>query len=68
MWGPTQDLAPIVYAVLTFIEYKQTDKHPDKQSIHIVTPRVISITTPTYKFYLLLELDLISDWLNRPLD
>ena len=65
MWGPTQDLAPIGYAVLTFIEYKQTDKHPDKQRIHIVT---ISIITPTYRFYLLLESDLISDWRDRPLD
>ena len=37
MWGPTQNLGPIGFAILRFIGYirseKQTD--PDKQSIYI---------------------------------
>ena len=35
MWGPTKTLCPIGSAVLAFIGYKQTNKHPDKQSMHI---------------------------------
>ena len=31
-WGPTQNLGPIGSAVLTFIGYKQTNKHPNKKT------------------------------------
>ena len=34
MWGPTQNLGPIGSAVLTFIEYKQTDAQTEKQRIY----------------------------------
>ena len=32
MWGPTQNLGRIDLAVLTFIGYKQTNKHTDRQA------------------------------------
>ncbi len=35
MWGPTQNLGLIGSAVLTFIGYKQTNKHPDKPNLYI---------------------------------
>ena len=31
MWGPTQNAGSIGLAVLTFIGYKQTNRHPYKQ-------------------------------------
>ena len=34
--GPTKNIDLIGSAVLTFIGYKQTHKHPDKQSIYIL--------------------------------
>ena len=33
MWGPTKNLGSFVLAVLTIIGYKQTNRHPDKQSL-----------------------------------
>ena len=36
MWGPTQNLDPIGSAVLTFLGYKQTNRHPEKEIIYIV--------------------------------
>ena len=35
LWGPTKNLGPIGSAALTFIEYKQTNRHPDNKSIYI---------------------------------
>ena len=35
MWCPTKKLGPIGSAVLTFIENKQTNKHPDKPILYI---------------------------------
>ena len=37
MWGPTQNLGPIGFAILRFIGYIRSDKQtdPDKQSIYI---------------------------------
>ena len=35
MWGPLQNLGPIGSAFMTFIGYKQTNRHPNKQSIYI---------------------------------
>ena len=32
MWCPTKKLGPIDSAVLTFIGYKQTDRHPNRQA------------------------------------
>ena len=32
MWGPTQNLSLIGSAVLTFIGYKQTSKHPTREA------------------------------------
>ena len=37
MWGPKQNFGPIGPAVLTFIENKRTDKHPDTQTLSIYT-------------------------------
>ena len=35
MGCPTKNLGPIGLAVLTFIGYKQTNRHPDKQNLYI---------------------------------
>ena len=37
MWGPTQNLYPIAWAVLTFIGYKRTDKQTNRQAKYIYT-------------------------------
>ena len=41
-WGPTKNLSPIGSAVLTFIEYKQTDKQPPRQAKYVFTYLYIS--------------------------
>ena len=44
-WSHTKNLDPIGSAVLTFIGYKGTDKHTDKQSTFILYRRVKQFTT-----------------------
>ncbi len=35
MWSPTKKLGPMGSAVLTFIDYKQTNKQTDKLNLYI---------------------------------
>ena len=58
-WGHTQNFDPIGPTVLTFIGYKQTNKHPDTQSIYInIDCNILFVKLFPNKFLSVLDLKL----------
>ena len=50
-WGPTQNLGPIGSAVLTFIGYKQTDKHRALRAHLLFQLLIVALSVSIFSVY-----------------